>query len=188
MQPLQTSSESELCARLREADPLALEQLYDRYSGYAMAVAYKILGTREEAEEVVQDVFWRLWASRIEYDPKRGRFKTWLFGICRNRAIDALRSRARRPRADLHVVADDLGDAPRSEEQLIEKERGARVRAALSGLPAAQRTAIELSFYRGLTHREISDETGEPVGTIKSRIHGGMTKLRGTLANIGGGS
>jgi RNA polymerase sigma-70 factor (ECF subfamily) len=177
--------ESRLLERLRDSDPAALEALYDRYAGLAMAVAYRILGSREEAEEVVQDVFWRLWKSSIQYDPLRGQFKTWLLGICRNRAIDSLRRRDRRPRTELATPSDDVPVAPGSESAVLASERRTRIESALANLPDAQRQAIELSFYAGLTHSEIAKETGEPLGTIKSRIHGGIAKLRESLTASG---
>lgn len=179
------SSDATLLERVARADPQALERLYDRHAGYALAVARRIVGSREEAEEVVQDVFWRLWRSSIQYDPGRGQFRTWLFGICRNRAIDSLRRRARRPGTGRVPSELELADGPRSEDLVFEKQQRRRVEAALARLSAPQRTAIELSFYQGLTHREIADRTGEPLGTIKSRIHGGMARLRESLGRAG---
>ncbi len=170
---------------MREADPTALELLYDRHAGYAMAVAYRIVGNREEAEEVVQDVFWKLWKASIHYDPERGRFTTWLFGICRNRAIDSLRRRARRPNVDFAKTGEEIAQPADSEDLVFENERSRRIQSALSKLSGPQRTAIELSFYQGMTHREIAAETGEPLGTIKSRIYGGIAKLRESLAGSG---
>ena len=185
MPKLESCSEVQLFARLRKADSTALEQLYDRHARYAMAVAYRIVGNREEAEEVVQDVFFKLWKSKLGYDPERGRFTTWLFGICRNRAIDSLRHRQRRPLLDSRISSEDAAHPADSENLLSEKERRTRVQSALSKLPGPQRMAIELSFYRGMTHREIADEIGEPLGTVKSRIHGGMAKLRESLVASG---
>lgn len=175
------ATSSGLLLRLSAGEPAALEELYATYSGYVMAIALRILGNREEAEEVVQDVFWRLWKSGLRYDPTRGRFTTWLFAVARNRALDSLRKRRRAPTSnpisavpELQAPDDPEGDASRVEQR-------ATIRAALRALPEHQRQAIELAYYRGLTHREISELIGEPLGTIKSRIKRGMDQLKGSF-------
>ena len=185
MPQLETPSDPQLLERVRASDPDALGQLYDRHAGYAMAVAYRIVENREEAEEVVQDVFWRLWKANIHYDPERGRFKTWLFEICRNRAIDSLRHRGRRPQADSIATLEMVAPGTQIERVVFERERSRTLQSAIEKLPEAQRIAIELSYYMQMTHREIAAETGDPVGTIKSRIHGGIAKLRESLAASG---
>ncbi len=185
MPELETPADIDLLARLRDADSAALELLYDRHAGYAMAVAYRIVRSREEAEEVVQDVFWKLWKASIAYDPERGRFPTWLFGICRNRAIDSLRRRSRRPNTESGQAAEDIGQPADREDLVLEKEQSRSIQSALSKLSDPQRRAIELSFFEGMTHREIAAETGEPLGTIKSRIYGGIEKLRESLPASG---
>jgi RNA polymerase sigma-70 factor (ECF subfamily) len=176
--PLATSSDGELLRRLEARECEALDALYARYSAYVMGVALRILGAREEAEEVVQDVFWQLWRAALRYDPVRGRFSTWLFSVARNRSIDRLRSRGRAlPRAD----AAELELVPAEAHQddgavLIERQK--EVRAQLELLPGDQRRAIELAFFRGLSHAEIAASTGEALGTVKSRIRRGLLRLR----------
>lgn len=185
-----TSTDGELLRQLAERDALALEVLYARYSAYVMGISLRILTSREEAEEVVQDVFWQLWKAELEYDPARGRFSTWLFSVARFRCLDRLRARERSlPRLARHEVAPTEA-APDQEAETYLLERQKEVRALLTRLPGEQRAAIELAFFQGLTHDEIAARTGEALGTVKSRIRRGLAKLREALtrgAGDGGG-
>ena len=179
------SSDGELLRQLAERDSLALEILYARYSGYVMGISLRILCSREEAEEVVQDVFWQLWKAELAYDPSRGRFSTWLFSVARFRSLDHLRARKRTlPRASLHEhVAREVAPDQEAETCLVERQK--EVRALLMRLPAEQRAAIELAFFQGLTHDEIAARTGEALGTVKSRIRRGLARLRVSLEQVG---
>ena len=151
--------------------------LYDRYSPVVYSVALRVLGDTGAAEDVQQDVFMQLWRNPGAFDSSRGNLGAWLAVIARNRAIDALRKR--RPQDDiedvvLSVVPDLAADADRS-------RIATKVRDLLSAMPPAQRSALEMAYYEGLTHTEIASKTGEPLGTIKSRIRAGLIALRKAL-------
>jgi len=178
-----TSTDGELLRKLAERDALALEVLYARYSAYVMGISLRILSSREEAEEVVQDVFWQLWKSELRYDPARGRFSTWLFSVARFRCLDRLRARERAlPHSARNEVAVSEA-APDQEAETYLLERQKEVRALLTRLPGEQRAAIELAFFQGLTHDEIAARTGDALGTVKSRIRRGLAKLREALSH-----
>ena len=175
------SSDGDLLDRVRSGDAESLEALYDRYSRYVHGLALRMLGTREEADEVTQDVFWLLWKGRIRYDPDRGRFSTWLFAITRNRCIDRLRAERRRPLTRPLEIDSDSALEKSPEEDAYVDERRRIVLEALKRLPPEQQRAVELCFFQGMTHREVASHLGEPLGTIKSRIRMGMAKLKQSL-------
>ena len=169
------AADAALVAGLELRDPAALGAFYDRYAGYALAVALRILGDRQEAEEAVQDAFFQIWNGRVRYDAARGRFRTWVFMIARSRALDRRRRRSpeRLPLPAREVASDDLGP---------EDAQLQRVMLRLLGrLTRDQRDAVVLAFYEGLTHNEIAERLGEPVGTVKSRIRRGLLELRAAL-------
>ena len=148
--------------------------LYDRYSSIVYAVALRVLCDTAAAEDVMQEVFMRLWRSPETFDSSRGSLGPWLAVIARNRAIDGLRKR--HPETDIEDVVvsvepDMAGEAERA--RAMEKVRG-----ALGAMPPAQRSALEMAYFEGLTHTEIAAKTGEPLGTIKTRIRAGLVALR----------
>ena len=148
--------------------------LYDRYSSIVYSVALRVLGESGAAEDVLQEVFMQLWRNPGRFDASRGSLGPWLAVITRNRAIDALRKR--HPESDVEdviisVEPDLAGEAERSRAMK-------KVRSALETMPAAQRLALEMAFFEGLTHTEIAAKTGEPLGTIKTRIRGALLTLR----------
>lgn len=162
----------------------SLEALYTRYGSYVYALALRMLGRAEDAEEVVQDVFWQLWKNDAEYDPARSAFRTWLFAITRSRCLDRLRRHRSRSVSEL-PRGTGLGPAPPDPEQeAILAERQKHVVAAFQALPEPQRQALEMGFFNGLTHREIAERLGEPLGTVKSRIKLGMDKLKDSLRSF----
>ena len=163
-----------LLSAIRSGDEQAMGSLYDRYSGIVYAVALRVLGDAGAAEDVLQEVFMQLWRNPQRFDSSRGHLAPWLSVITRNRAIDQLRKR--HPETDIEdvivaVEPDLAGDAERAMAMV-------KVRSVLGGMPAAQRTALEMAYFEGLTHAEISEKTGEPLGTIKTRIRSGLFALR----------
>jgi RNA polymerase sigma factor (sigma-70 family) len=181
------SDESLLLLQIARKDQGALAKLYDRYGRASYALAYKILGSQEEAEEVVLDVFSQIWQKAATYDPKRSRADTWLFMLTRSRSLDRLRVLQRTVRAaeacleDAKIPRDRIAEPM---EDAILKERSERVKAALETLPAEQQIAIEMAYYQGLTCAAIAAQLGVPTGTIKTRIRLGISKLRQALTDI----
>ena len=152
-------------------------RLYDRYSPIVYSIALRVLGDTGAAEDVLQEVFLQLWRNPGVFDSSRGNMAAWLAVIARNRAIDSLRKR--RPETDIadvvvSVEPDLAGDTERA--RAMEKIRG-----VLGDMPAAQRSALEMAYFEGLTHTEIAARTGEPLGTVKTRIRAGLLALRKAL-------
>ncbi|MGA7672885.1 MAG: sigma-70 family RNA polymerase sigma factor [Nitrolancea sp.] len=171
---------------IAKSDPDALVMLYDRYGRLAFGLAYRILGDAATAEEVVQDAFMNVWRKAESFDAERGNIRTWLLSIVRNRAIDQLRGRYGRQRDEIDF--DKLEPVLSGQDLWTEVVRGLRaeaVRGAIIDLPDEQRSAIELAYFEGLTHREIAEKTGIPLGTIKSRLRLGLRKLHETLTVSG---
>ncbi len=181
-------SDADLIGRAAEGDARALEVLYDRYSRVVFSFALRIVGDRQLAEELLQEVFFRAWQQGGAFSAGRGSFVTWLLSITHNMAIDEVRKRRRRPqKADseepetvLAAMADTGAGADVEDEVWLGALRDT-ITSALDGLPAPQREAIELAYYQGLTQREIAERLGEPLGTIKTRMRLGLQKLRDAL-------
>ena len=151
-----------------------MAELYDRYSGVVYSVSLRVLGDTGAAEDVLQEVFLQLWRNPDLFDSSRGNLAPWLAVISRNRSIDGLRKR--HPESDvedvvLSVEPDMAGDADRAIAMN-------KVRVVLGEMPAAQRSALEMAYFEGLSHSEISAKTGEPLGTVKTRIRTGLLTLR----------
>ena len=171
-----------LCERLIHQDPGALEYLYDLTSGRAFGLAYRILNDGPAAEDVVQDVFLWVWNNAHRVDPDRGNVESLLMTLVHRRSIDALRSRARRERlsaSQIHeITSHRFSDPVEAASFSAARER---IAGALDNLNADQRRAIELAYFWGMTHQEIAEETGAPIGTVKSRLRLGMDRLRSLL-------
>jgi RNA polymerase sigma-70 factor, ECF subfamily len=170
----QARNDVALISAIRSGDQSAMAELYDRYSGIVYAVALRVLGDTGTAEDVLQEVFMRLWRNPGLFDASRGNLAPWLAVIARNRAIDMLRQR--RPETDIEDVVisvepDLAGEAERAMAMN-------KVRSVLSGMAASQRLALEMAYFEGLSHSEIAAKTGEALGTIKTRIRTGLLALR----------
>ena len=179
-----SGDESLLLVQIARKDQTALAKLYDRYGGPSYALAYKIMGSVEEAEEVVLNVFSQIWQKAATYDPARSRADTCLFILTRSRSLHRLRAVQRTVRAAQACLEDakvPISSVAEPMEDAMFKERSEQVKAALEKLPKEQRQAIELAYYQGLTWAAIAAKTGIPTGTIKTRIRLGISKLRQAL-------
>jgi RNA polymerase sigma-70 factor (ECF subfamily) len=160
----------------------ALDVLYDRYHRVAFSMAYRVLGDRLAAEDVVQDAFLSVWRQARSFRADRGSARTWLMSIVHHRAIDKLRSHANMPNfVPLDVVQQRESDAPGTWAQVWSSLSGDVVRGALEQLPAEQKKSIELAFFSGYTHVEIAGLMGVPLGTVKGRMRIGLQKLKSML-------
>ena len=165
-------------------DARAFEALYERHSGAAFSLAYRMVGTRALAEDVIQEAFLNLWRSGAHYDRARGSVRPWILGIVHHRAIDALRRASvhSRRRSDDETAAERLEAPERVEEDVARRDEAAIVRGALDILPAEQLKVIELAYFGGFTHVEIAELVQQPVGTVKGRMRLGLKKMREALA------
>jgi RNA polymerase sigma-70 factor (ECF subfamily) len=174
------AGDAAVVGRLAAGDAEALASLYDRYARLVYSLALRILEDTAEAEEVVQDVFSQAWTQASRYDAARAPVAAWLLMMARSRAIDRRRSRRAAPvaAAELPDVRDE---APAPDAQALTAEQVTRLKRALGELPLAQRLAIELAYYGGMTQSEIADRLEQPIGTIKTRIRLGLRRLREAL-------
>lgn len=173
------SSDEVLAERIARREVAALETLYDRHCRALFSLAVKMLDDHQAAEEVVQETFLKLWQRPDTFVPQRGRLLPWLLGVTHHRAVDRLRRRRLELRHSGEPAMLDITAGPGDPfDAVFAGLRGEAVARALETLPEAQRRAVELAFLRGLTHVEIADALGEPLGTIKTRLRLAMQKLR----------
>lgn len=175
-----TVTDADLVRRLAGGSEDALRVLFDRHAGAVQALAARMLGAREEAEEVVQDTFLRLHRRAADFDPERAGLRTWLYAVARNLCLSRLRARRSRPRAaqaaDPHDVAFQASvGAPDDPLPAIV------VRDALATLDPAERALLLEAFYQGYSHAELAERHGLPLGTVKSRLRRALSKLRDLL-------
>ncbi len=186
--PIDPRADLELVKAMQVRDESALATLYDRHSAPILGFLLRLIPQRSDAESVLLDAFLQAWRTAERFDPARSEVLSWLLMMARSRALDSLRASAR-AQTLAPVSLDDaaLSDADQMrskadpEQHTHQREQDRAIRSALRALPVAQRDAIELAFYLGLTHPEIAERLGEPLGTIKSRIRGGLLKLRESL-------
>ncbi|HEV2799727.1 MAG TPA: sigma-70 family RNA polymerase sigma factor [Pyrinomonadaceae bacterium] len=177
----QTSTDTELLHAIARGDESALAALYDRYNSILLGLLLRILHSRVEAEDVLQEVFLQIWQRAANFDETRGRAFTWMVTLARSRAIDRLRSLQSRQRADdaaLRDAPEQVGDAS---DDAYHAEQREIVRAALAEIPEEQRRALLLAYFEGLTQSEIAARLGQPLGTVKTRMRSGLGKLRDLL-------
>jgi RNA polymerase sigma-70 factor, ECF subfamily len=179
--------DDQLVELVAEKDADALEALYDRYGRAAYSLARRILTEETLAQDVVQEVFLSLWRDARRFDPTRGRVASYLLSMTHHRAVDAVRREEQLRRLRTSEEALELAPDPGAgvEERVESAERRAQVRAALAGLPPAQREALALAYFGGYTQREVAALVGVPLGTVKTRMAAGMRSLKGALLDAG---
>jgi RNA polymerase sigma-70 factor (ECF subfamily) len=172
--------------RIAGGDDGALAELYDESARMVYGLALRVLGNPEDAEEVTADVYAQVWRCGRDFDATRGSAPAWLVMLARSRAIDRLRSRTTRRRAEepLPATVEVRDTAATPDQAWIANQRREIVAAALARLSPAQRKAVELVFFAGLSHSELAETLGEPLGTVKTRIRSAMAKLRESLAPV----
>ena len=180
---LESEPDEVLLDRLTRRDADALDALYVRYGRTAFALAYRVLGNAEAAEDVVQEAFLSVWRHAETYQQTRGSARGWLLTVVRNRAIDSIRARESRPK--IGASLDDMGSlaAPEGDpaDDALRRVEAEKVRQALAVLPAEQRETVELAFFSGLSYPEVAERMGAPLGTVKSRMRLALERLRGVL-------
>jgi RNA polymerase sigma-70 factor (ECF subfamily) len=175
-------SDVQLVARCANGDEGALSELYDLFGRAAYALALRIVRDASQAEDVVQEAYLDLWRSASRFDPERSRPVSYLLTFVHRRAVDLVRREQARPQRGGGV--EDIAERPGKDDvagSVVASEQGASVRAALAGLPGPQRQVLELAYFSGLSQSEIAERLGEPLGTVKSRTHVALSRLRELL-------
>lgn len=180
MEPVDASGDpdAELVARLARGDRAALGELYDKYATFLLSLAMRVVKERREAEDLLHDVFLEAWKTAVDFDPTRGRVRTWLAIRMRSRALDRQKS----ARVSRHGGDDSVLDRVAAEGSADAGPDQRKVRAAVDELSADQRQVVELAYFEGLSCSEIATQTSTPIGTVKSRMAAAMNKLRAALA------
>jgi RNA polymerase sigma-70 factor (ECF subfamily) len=174
-------TDDQLLAEIARGDEDALAALYDRYGRPSYALAVRILRDPQLAQDAVQDAFLAVWRTAATFDARRGKASTWLLTLVHRRAVDVVRREDRRRAAPLDDAPVASGDSTDETAELREQRRA--VQAALTVLTPAEREAIELAYYGGLSQSEIAERLDVPLGTIKSRMFAGLAKLRDALGD-----
>jgi|SRR5215217_2566682 len=182
-QDLRTLADEDLMQLVLRGTAPAFEVIYERHASAAFSLAYRIVGTRNGAEDATQEAFLNIWRSGARYDRTRGSVRTWLLGIVHHRAIDFVRRsgvHARR-RAGDEGIEERFEASERTDVEVARRDEAKAVRAALETLPDDQLRVIELAYFGGFTHTEIAAMVDAPVGTVKGRMRLGLRKLRDRL-------
>jgi RNA polymerase sigma-70 factor, ECF subfamily len=186
-QDLRALADEDLMQLVRRGKAPAFEVVYERHASAAFSLAYRIVGTRNGAEDVSQEAFLSIWRSGARYDRNRGSVRTWVLGIVHHRAIDYLRRSAvhDKRRASDEGMEERFEARERTDSEVARRDEARTVRKAMDELPAEQSQVIELAYFGGFTHTEIADMLDTPVGTVKGRMRLGMEKMRAALSAQG---
>ena len=176
-------ADEEIMYLVQEGDPRAFELFYDRHSGPAFSLAYRMVGNRTVAEDVSQEAFLSIWRSKLRYQSDRGSVRTWVLGIVHHRAIDALRRNTvhDKRRASAEGIEERFEARERTDVEVARRDEALTVRAALQDLPDEQCKVIELAYFGGFSHSQIAEQLDMPIGTVKGRMRLGLDKLRKSL-------
>ena len=177
-------SDEALLSLVASSDDAALGELYDRFGGVAYGLALRIVRDQALAQDAVQEAFLAVWRSADRFLAERAKASTWILTLVHRRAVDLVRREERRRGEPLEDLPADAVE-PAAEDAVDVHFQRAIVREALRQLPAEQRQALELGYYGGLTQAEIAERLGQPLGTIKSRMFTGLSRLRDLLAEAG---
>jgi RNA polymerase sigma factor (sigma-70 family) len=183
--PIAHLSDEEVVALVARSDEAALAELYDRFGAVAYGLAVRVLRDRSLAQDAVQEAFLAAWRTAPSFDPRRAKAQTWLLTLVHRRSVDVVRREERRRADPLDSAPVPTGEA--TDEAAWVRERRREVQGALGQLPPDQRQVLELAYYGGLSQSELAERLGVPLGTIKSRMFAGLSKLRDLLADDEGG-
>ncbi len=182
-------TDEQLISEICKGEESALEVLYERYQRYAYALAYRMLRDPVASEDIVQDAFLSIWRKASSYQAQNGSVQSWIQAIVRHRAIDKIRASAHRDYQWTAFQVENEQDPPSEEpdvwEQAWQSEQHRIIREVMQQIPAEQRMVIELAYFRGLTHAEISEQCQIPLGTVKGRMRLGLQKMKALLAESG---
>jgi RNA polymerase sigma-70 factor, ECF subfamily len=183
---LRSLADEDLMQLVQRGDPRAFELVYDRHSGAAFSLAYRMVGRGNVAEDVVQEAFLSIWRSGARYERARGSVRTWVLGIVHHRAIDQLRRSSvhDKRRAGDEGLEERLESGERTDVEVARRDEAETIRSAMQTLPPEQSHVIELAYFGGFTHTEIAEILEMPVGTVKGRMRLGLAKLRDRLRQL----
>jgi RNA polymerase sigma-70 factor (ECF subfamily) len=178
-------ADEELMQLVRAGDAQAFEIVFDRHSGAAFSLAYRMCGRQAMAEDIVQEAFVSMWRSGARYDATRGSVRTWVLSVVRNRTIDAFRRESAKGSRDVSEegLAERMAAPELTDTEVERRDEARQVRKALIELPPDQRQVIELAYFGGFTHSQIADMLELPSGTVKGRMRLGLTKMRLALGD-----
>jgi RNA polymerase sigma-70 factor (ECF subfamily) len=168
---------------VQRGDARAFEAVYDRHGSVAFSLAYRIVGNRTAAEDIVQEAFLSVWRSAVRYQPERGNLRSWLLSVVHNRAIDSLRRSLvhDRRRVDSEGIEERKAAPELTDAEAMRREEAQEVRAAMERLPSDQLKVVELAYFGGFTHTQIADMLSMPLGTVKGRMRLALDKMRDGL-------